>query len=1045
MTIRWRLFFWCAFLCCAQLLAQTMIDSVRAEYDVVPSSSLQKSTQNYLERFLHLPASPENKQAAENFLKTMYFISQVSCKIETSQQKNELFCRITSKRIINDIVISGLPLTLLEGEIKRKLPIQVGIAVDYDETFQDLLRLTKSRVETFLKKSGYYGAIVDVNVSNTPPSLNLAVKISIGKGVFVRVNDVVVSGNAPIRQRAIVNMYKRMCLAPEKIIDTLSSEPYSCFSHELERENTQSLQEKLAQMGYVQARIRITHNWIDGKNKNAPASCRQGNSLVDTNRCVNLRVDIDKGPHVSWSIVVKDSIAVKRNSFLRFLSSIFSVDLLSRASIPNNSDEVALDHVVVVDEIFNEVTFAAGRNIDEQEIAQSKKAITEYLNAQGYLHAEVIPSFAQNDGSNIVVNFDIYLGKPKFINSVRIMPTKFSDFISEDILYTRLKKRSITHSGSFSLKDVEDTKEEIKERLTMLGFSSVDVIDDLVASETGQVDAVFYVKSNERKLVNEIEIVNGFESINEKAVQAFYNCEKFFPHARREIGKMLCQGSSFIESKINDDLNRLIDVYKTHGYLYTAGRYSLVEKHNEVKIIFTLSDSRFPPEEKVPLKKQEIRDIFISGNTSTNENVIRRLFPRNRKSKTLDPIALKKGLENLRESGRFSRIDDRKIMAGEENSDDVYFLLHVTERPSLSFDTGVSFSTDQFFMAEAEVEESNFLSSMLRLNTSLGLGVLWGRQTIFSNKLIWPNMYGKPIQSTLTAPTIVYDDHLHRPNPRRRLRSEVSFALDWRLNNLVKPYVKYRLFLKQVQNFTKDTVPHPSFQERLRTFDGLVPTLQSSSSIRGVLEPGISFSDLDNQFNPHRGLEINWWTELSGGPFVGTPPFLNVGWQNRFFIPLGPLTLAFQAVFMRSFIHPSLENWLELKDASKMDSLGGDRTVRGYADGEIGIYDMNGPKSEFSGYFSNLANFEIRFPLSTKGTLGNFSGALFMDQGMLVPCASLFSCVHAPSLRGKVKSFGLSLGPAVRYALPVGPISLDYGISPLTGETRIHILFGYAF
>ena len=1044
MTSRWVIAILCAYMGCAHLVALPIIDSVEAEFDIAPSSSLEKSIRNYLQRFLNLPASPENQQAAENFLKTMYFISQARCRIETNQQKNELFCSILSKRIINQIVIKGLPVALLEGEIKRKLPIQVGVVVDYDDSFQDLLRLTKSRIETFLKKSGYYGAAIKIDIANAPRSLNLAVKINISDGVFVRVNDVVVSGNVPIRKRAIVNMYKRMCLTPGKIIDTLSSEPYSCFSHELERENTQSLQEKLAQMGFVQARIRITHNWIDAKNNDAPTSCRQGNSPSDISRCVNLRVDIDKGPHVSWSIAIKDSLAVKRNSFLRFLSSIFSVDLLSRASVPNNSDEIALDHVIVVDEVFNQVTFAAGRNIDEQEIAQSKKAIIEYLNAQGYPHAEVISSFSENDGANIAVNFDIYLGRPQYINSVRIMPQKFSDYISDDILYSRLKKRSITNSGSFSVKDVEDTKDQITQRLTLLGFSPVNVIDDLVASQTGQVDAVFYVKAGERVLVHEIEIINGVETINEKAIIAFYNCDKFFLHARHEAGKNICHGSSFVKDKIDDDLNRLVDVYKTHGYLYAAAHYSLIEEHNTVKIVFTMFDSRFSPDEKIPLKKQEIKDIFISGNISTNENVIRRLFPKDRKNKTLDPIGLKKGLENMRESGRFSRIDERKIMAGEENSDDVYFLLHVTERPSLLFDTGISFSTDQFFMAEAEVEESNFLSSMLKLNTSLGLGLFWGRQTVFSNKLIWPTMYGKPLQSTLTAPTIVYDDHLHRPNPRRRLRSEVSFALDWRLNNLVKPYAKYRLFLKQVQNFTKESVPHPSFQERLKTLDGLVPTLQSSSSIRGVFEPGISFSDLDNQFNPHKGLEISWWTELSGGPFVGAPPFLNVGWQNRFFIPLGPLTLAFQTVFMRSFIEPSLENWLELKDASKMDSLGGDRTVRGYDDGDIGIYDINGPKSEFAGYFSNIANFEIRFPLSGKGAFSNFSGALFVDQGMLVPCASLFSCAQS-AVRGKLKSFGLSLGPAVRYALPVGPISLDYGISPLTGESRVHILFGYAF
>ncbi len=402
----------------------------------------------------------------------------------------------------------------------------------------------------------------------------------------------------------------------------------------------------------------------------------------------------------------------------------------------------------------------------------------------------------------------------------------------------------------------------------------------------------------------------------------------------------------------------------------------------------------------------------------------------------------------MRESGAFSRID-HKVLFGEQDSDDTYFMLQVVERPSLSIDTAVAFSTDQLFSLEASVEENNLFSSLLKLNTSLALGLFWGRQSILKNVFSWPYIWGKPVTLTIHAPMIVYDDRTHWSNPHRRLRSKVAFALDWRLSAHITPYLRYWLQVTQEEEFTVNTVPTPSFKERLTTLDGLIPTIKKIAKPRGVLKPGINYLQLDNSLEPHQGVDLNLWTEFSGGPFLGNPPFVNIGTQNRFFIPLGPLTLAMRLTLMRAFIEPSQENWKELVRYSEaMDWLGGDRSIRGYAEGSIGIVELKDLKdtTEYAGYFSNIASIELRFPIA-KTTIGGFSGALFVDQGTVIPCASLFKCAEKRSLKDTIasKGFALSVGAGLRYSLPVGPVSFDYGISPLTGHGRFHFIFGFSF
>lgn len=1013
----------------------SIISNIDIKTDVAQNKNTIISIEGYLKRYIGKEASEENLKSANNFLANMYFISKAECSYQNDNNGKTIFCSLISKRAIKNIKIVNLPSLLLEDDLKRKLPLQNGFSVDYDENFLSILLSIKLRVDNFLKKNGYYNASVEVKEVLYEEHPVMDIIITINNGFFVRVNKVLVTSDAPVKTKDVIRSYQSMCLSFSGLIESFAGLS-NCFSREKERQTTLDLQEKLAKMGYIQSKIRISHHFILNE-KSLPSYCQAKTDDNNISRCVNLHITIDKGPKFTWLIDVKDQETINRNAVVQFLTNIFPIDHLSRASIDNQSDENALDYDIIEQKLFNEVTFIEAKNLDENEISQSAFKIKQYLASLGYINAQVNYNVQQKNTDHFIIKFDVIAGKPKFIKNVVVLPDLYMNYLHELDLNNIIPTRSFSASGYMSSDKINEVKDKIEQHLQLKGFTDINISTDIRYNGNLEVDIVFYIKSSTRKLINKIIINNGVDEINKKIITSLSNCDNKDKNNHKYFEK-LCHKSSFILAKIPEDINTLEEHYHSHGYLYAAAKVETVEEEdNSYNIIFTMYDNRYDTDK--PLVRQDIKDIIISGNVATKHGVIDRLFPKNLQYSYLDPISLKIGLANLRESGQFSRIEDRKILAGQENSDDVYFLLHLTERPSMLLDTGIAFSTDQFFVFELELVESNFLSSLLKLNTSLGLGLFWGRQTIFNNKLIWPHVLGKPIRITINAPTIIYNDLMHRADPKRVLQSEISLGLDWQVNTKLTPYIKYGFFLKQYNTSTNIT----SFKERLTSLDGLIPTLQSPSTLRGILRLGISYISIDNLFNPFNGLEISWYSELSGGPLIGLVPFINLVSQNRFFISLGSITFAIQANVMRAFI--DTKHFDELEYSSSMNRLGGDRSIRGYPEGYIGITNIHKTNNFFQGYFSGLTNLEMRFPLQKKDIGSNLFGALFVDQGILVPVSNSFiPDLSLAQIIGN-NGLGLSLGAAIRYILPVGPISLEYGISPINGQNRFHVLFGYAF
>ena len=179
----------------------------------------------------------------------------------------------------------------------------------------------------------------------------------------------------------------------------------------------------------------------------------------------------------------------------------------------------------------------------------------------------------------------------------------------------------------------------------------------------------------------------------------------------------------------------------------------------------------------------------------------------------------------------------------------------------------------------------------------------------------------------------------------------------------------------------------------------------------------------DNPISPTRGWIFS--TAVDIGTIDGQKAFTRSVGRFSYYRPIGKMQLSVGA--RAGIIQPETESIpIDLRFFN-----GGATTVRSFAERDLGPKDDEG--HPLGGEFFTVFNVELTFPIT-----GGLQGAVFADAG---------------NLRGHeewgVGELRYALGVGLRYALPVGPIRLDYGINPDRRQDEdfgaFHFSFGVAF
>ncbi|MEK6617627.1 MAG: outer membrane protein assembly factor BamA, partial [Nitrospirota bacterium] len=183
-----------------------------------------------------------------------------------------------------------------------------------------------------------------------------------------------------------------------------------------------------------------------------------------------------------------------------------------------------------------------------------------------------------------------------------------------------------------------------------------------------------------------------------------------FEEAELRTGMKISPGEIFQRAKIREELTRLTDLYGAKGYAFTDVNPSVTPdaQTKTAALIFRIKEGDLI----------RIRQIHITGNDKTRDNVIRRELRVNEQEVT-DTVAMKRSYQRLTNLNYFETVE---ILPKQVEPDKVDLDVKVKEKPTGVFSVGGGFSTLDQFVAIADITEGNLggRGQVVRVRGQLG-------------------------------------------------------------------------------------------------------------------------------------------------------------------------------------------------------------------------------------------------------------------------------------------------------------------------------------
>ena len=254
------------------------------------------------------------------------------------------------------------------------------------------------------------------------------------------------------------------------------------------------------------------------------------------------------------------------------------------------------------------------------------------------------------------------------------------------------------------------------------------------------------------------------------------------------------------------------------------------------------------------------------------------------------------------------------------------------------------------------------------------------------------------------------------------LSAKTVSLYDYTHNSLKLRTALSRQFTRHIAANAYVSVSADSASSSVLTPDELGPDAYNTMAVGGTF----SLDYRDNPVLPHRGFLASFGMEAGMADIRYLRTDLRLSYYQ-------PITKKFRlaANFQASAI--AAPDGVERLPIDARIFNGGASTVRSFAEKELGPLSASG--TPLGGTLMHAANVELSYEV-----LDNLEIAVFADAGGLSTGDQIFA------VPGDLR---YAIGLGLRYALPVGPLRVDYGLNPdaRNGEASgaLHVTLGFAF
>ena len=243
----------------------------------------------------------------------------------------------------------------------------------------------------------------------------------------------------------------------------------------------------------------------------------------------------------------------------------------------------------------------------ESKVLVDERIIRNYYMSKGYTTSKVSHTVEKTD-DGMIINFNINEGANTVIKEIAFSG---NTIVSSRTLKSKLELKEIgfMRNGAYQPTTLEKDKQTVITYYREKGYADANVLDV-------KIESVFNESKSRNDLTLTFIIQEGFQytytgmTITGNEV---FTTEELLPNAKLKVG------STYNETKFQEDLNTIQSVYYENGYMSNGFDITPIKDSDRHEISFnvTIKES----------SRSHIENIIIKGNSKTKDYVIRREIP----------------------------------------------------------------------------------------------------------------------------------------------------------------------------------------------------------------------------------------------------------------------------------------------------------------------------------------------------------------------------------------------------------------------------------